>query len=261
MTQLEPVMFQDDLAEPPFTTADEVRQVAERVIDRWPEFFPIREAIRKRGLAITYVWETKPFDPSKDEVTPHIIAKVTKAPPLWRCLTGIHLVIQFRSFFWLQFEEAQREAVLYHELTHVEEVGTNADGSPKPVLREHDLEEFVGVIRRYGPIIPGRRAFFDAGREWELAQDQAKANRGKLRALPGERLANAVMEGVVEEINAGALGPDVKASVLAGGRSATIGNRKPKADDETDVRPAGEVNVDELRGEADRAAIDEDDEP
>jgi Putative phage metallopeptidase len=184
---LEPDTFEDELAEPPFTHASEVHDAAERVLARWEEFFHVRRAIAERGLAIAYVWETKPFDPSKDEVTPHIIAKVTKAPPLWRCLAGVQLVIQFRRWFWDRFDEQQREAVLFHEWTHVEEIGTNADGSPKPILREHDLEEFNAVIRRYGPIVPGRKAYIEAWRAFELEQEQKKPRA--LRALPGEHLA------------------------------------------------------------------------
>lgn len=52
--------------EPAFVRSPEVEEIAGEVMDEWPEFEPIRTAIDD-GLTIAYVFETKPFDPTKDE--------------------------------------------------------------------------------------------------------------------------------------------------------------------------------------------------
>jgi hypothetical protein len=105
------------------------------------------------GVRLAFVWDNKPFDPATDEYRRHVIAKVTKASPLWAFLAETDLVIQFRRWFWDQFDETQREAVLYHELRHIE-IAEGGDRGPKLSLNPHDLEEFYGVARRYGHALP-----------------------------------------------------------------------------------------------------------
>lgn len=58
--------------------------------------------------------------------------------------------------------DAEFCALVEHELYHVghalDEFGNPAftrDGNPKLALRGHDVEEFVGVVRRYGVGDPG----------------------------------------------------------------------------------------------------------
>ena len=136
----------------PFEQSDEVKELAGHVIHRWPEFEPIREAIGD-GLRIAFVWDNKGFDPTKDEYKRHVIAKVTKASPLWTYLAETELVVQFRRWFWDQFDETQREAVLYHELRHID-VTEGDDKGPKVRLAPHEVEEFYGVARRYGHALP-----------------------------------------------------------------------------------------------------------
>ena len=87
--------------EPAFVRSPEVEELAGEVMDEWPEFEPIRTAIDD-GLTIAYVFETKPFDPTKDEYKRHAVARVSKASPLWQCLADVRLAIQFRQWFWLQ---------------------------------------------------------------------------------------------------------------------------------------------------------------
>jgi hypothetical protein len=143
-------LFSDD-AEPAFVRSTEVEELAGRVMAQWPEFEPIRTAIDD-GLAIAYVFETKPFDPTKDEYKRHVVAKVSKASPLWQCLADVRLAIQFRQWFWDKYSAEQREAVLYHELKHIE---VDLDSVPTKVsLKPHEIEEFYGVARRYGAVLP-----------------------------------------------------------------------------------------------------------
>lgn len=158
-------LFPDTLVEP-FVGAPELADLAEQVISEFDEFDPIRRAIADQGLAIGYVWETKPFDPESEEYKPHTIAKVTKASPLWRCISDLHLVIQFRRTFWDEFDAEQRRAIVHHELSHVL-VDVDQQGRLKVALRPHDVEDFWLTVRRFGPILPGRAAFLKAITDWQ----------------------------------------------------------------------------------------------
>lgn len=162
-------LFPDTLVEP-FVAAPELEALAEDVLASFDEFEPIQTAMREAGLRIAYVWETKPFDPANEDVKPHTIAKVTKASPIWRCLAGTELAIQFRQAFWAPFTENQRRAVIHHELTHVEVDEPDERGRIHLALRKHDVEDFTRTMRRFGPIIPGRAAFVKAFLDWQHEQ-------------------------------------------------------------------------------------------
>jgi putative metallopeptidase len=167
-----PGMF-DVILEPAFVRSREVADLAEDVIASFSEFEPIATAIREDGLVIGYVWETKPFDPAKDEYAPHVVAKVTKASPLWQALSDMHLVIQFRRWFWERFDDTQRRAVLHHELTHIDVDEADDHGRLPIKLRKHDIEDFNRTMQRFGPVIPGRRAFIAAYADWQRRNPEA----------------------------------------------------------------------------------------
>lgn len=154
-----------------FTEAPELEALADEVLATFDEFEPIQTAMREAGLRIAYAWETKPFDPANEDIKPHTIAKVTKASPLWRHLAGTELAIQFRQAFWAPFTDAQRRAVIHHELTHIEVDEPDDQGRIHLALRKHDVEDFTKTMRRFGPIIPGRAGFVKAFLDWQHEQD------------------------------------------------------------------------------------------
>jgi hypothetical protein len=66
-------------------------------------------------------------------------------------------LITIDAAFWTQATDADRCALVEHELYHcgheLDEFGEpkyGKDGAPKLAIRGHDVEEFVGVVRRYG---------------------------------------------------------------------------------------------------------------
>lgn len=162
-------MFPETLVEP-FLDAPALEKMAGEVMQTFDEFRPISDAIHD-GLRIAYVWETKPFDPGKDEYKVHIVAKVTKASPLWRHVAETELVIQFRQWFWDKFTDAQRRAVVHHELTHILVDEPDAQGRIRLSLRDHDVEDFWQTMRRYGPVKPGAAGFIKAYLDWQHEQD------------------------------------------------------------------------------------------
>ena len=154
----------------PFIVAPEVGDLADDVAASFSEFRAIEDAIRE-GLRIRTVFETKLFDPLKEELKPHTIAKVTKASPLWRLLGETAIVIQFRQWFWEKFTEQERRGVLHHELSHIEIGEPGPDGQAKVSLREHDVEEFALTVKRFGPRRDHHAAFFRAFLDWHDRQE------------------------------------------------------------------------------------------
>ncbi|MHB8398411.1 MAG: putative metallopeptidase [Candidatus Limnocylindrales bacterium] len=205
-----------ELIEPPFIRADELETLCDTVRDEFPEFRTLVDAGEDGGLVLGYVFETKPFDALREEFKPHTIAKVSKASPLWKSWTGLDAIVSFRRHFWTAFTAEQRRAVCYHELRHLDPAQDD-DGHWKLSLREHDLEEFAGVMRRFGPIIPGRKPFLDAAMAWMAEQDRPEPT--PLR--PVEEVATEGVKRLVGKVMAPGSGVE-SITFSAGGRSATI---------------------------------------
>lgn len=66
-------------------------------------------------------------------------------------------LITIDAFYWREAADADACALIEHELYHIahkaDEFGEPAytrDGEPRLAIQGHDVEEFVGVVRRYG---------------------------------------------------------------------------------------------------------------
>lgn len=130
-----------------FLLSDEVRTVAQRVIESDPRF-----AITT-GIAMGYALQHDQDPAAKGGL--HAIAKCVKAPPMWRDLGQFEVIIFAVERAWKHLGERQREALMAHELSHVG--GRNDSGAV--VLLEHDVEEFAWVVGRYGQWHPGLEHF------------------------------------------------------------------------------------------------------
>jgi hypothetical protein len=172
------------------------------VVHHYREFEQLAEALDEDRITLVCLFETKPFDTQVEDYKPHTIAKVTKASPLWLAVSGRDVVIQYRRWFWQRFTSEQNRAVIYHELAHIE-----LDEHGKVHLRDHDIEEFSGVVRRFGPIIPGRAAFIRSYLAWEVDVD-ARREAGAmgdqivtaLRAPAGANLADSIGDAIGEAL-------------------------------------------------------------
>lgn len=79
-------------------------------------------------------------------------------------------IITINANWWLQASDAEACALIEHELYHcaqaTDEFGApkfnQQTGRPSFTMRGHDVEEFVGVVRRYGAEATGVRALVDA---------------------------------------------------------------------------------------------------
>jgi hypothetical protein len=110
-------------------------------------------------------------------------------------------VVEIHLGTWLMLDEKSKKALVDHELHHLD---VDIDTS-KLSLLPHDLEEFNSIVRRYGLWRDDIEFFI-------------RAANGKERGLFDDR-ADQVLDRVADEINAGALGPDVTASVTKGARA------------------------------------------
>jgi len=208
---LQPVMF-PEIEGPDFVRSTEVAGVAEDVlrihgkVGGIGRLHPVARAVAADEIHVLWLLNAKPFDPAKDEEGHDTAGKCLKAPALWRDVTGFDVATWIREYFWNRWDEQTRRAAVLHELLHVE-VDHDKAGQAKVRIRKHDVEDFVDVVRHYGPIFGEGPALVRA----------AAAFGGHPEPLrPDRESAREAMERAVAAVNAGALGPDVSASVAHG---------------------------------------------
>ena len=91
-------------------------------------------------------------------------------------------VITIYAPWWQDANESQRCALIEHELYHCgqdkDDFGApkfKKDGRPAFGIAGHDLEEFVGVVRRYGVVSDDVREFVDAANTQPLFDGESVA--------------------------------------------------------------------------------------
>lgn len=160
-----PAALFPDLSDAQFIDAPQIAKVAREVLDRHAEgdqrigrLGTVRQAIGEEDITIGFLLNVKPFDPVKEEAKHDAIAKCVKAPTVWRDLTGFDAVIWIRDFWWSLLGPEARDALVVHELLHLD-VSYDDAGEVALAIRKHDLEEFGDVVRHYGTILPGQADF------------------------------------------------------------------------------------------------------
>lgn len=82
-------------------------------------------------------------------------------------------IITIHAGWWVQAGDAERCVLIEHELYHCAQDRdtygapkfNQSTGRPSFVIRGHDVEEFVGVVRRYGADASGVRQLVDAAND------------------------------------------------------------------------------------------------
>ena len=77
------------------------------------------------------------------------LGKCSKATGKWKYLTNMDYIVEVWNCFWDSADQHDREALLMHELMHIESA-EKKDGSLVWKIRKHDVEEFLDVTKRYG---------------------------------------------------------------------------------------------------------------
>lgn len=124
-----------------FEQSDEIKQIAKRLIgEHHPHLKPAEIAYVMKKIEPGK--QAKP--PAKRKGKKAIIASARKVPDLYRILCPYDFVLDVNEEFWSFMDEAQREALVDHELCHCMH---DDDGW---YIRDHDVEEFQAVIERRG---------------------------------------------------------------------------------------------------------------
>jgi hypothetical protein len=171
MARLQPSMF-PDIEGPDFVRSEAIADVAETVLTKHGRvggagrLFPVARAIRDEEIRVLWLRNDKPFDPEKDDLDHDAVGKCIKAPTLWHDVTGYDIAIWIRGYFWDRWEALLQEAVVLHELLHIE-INRDKDDQVKLALRKHDLEAFADVARFYGPVEGEAQAYLRAAAVWD----------------------------------------------------------------------------------------------
>jgi hypothetical protein len=113
-------------------------------------------------------------------------AKVFKASDRDRILHEYDYVLVVNEGVWTALDETTREALIDHELSHVD-----MDENGQWKLFGHDLEDFVAVVRRRGAWIEEARKYLEAAAEHEQLQLRFE----DVAAVPAQQQLRLVKEG------------------------------------------------------------------
>jgi hypothetical protein len=136
------------MADVHITPAPEAERIGRECIAEWHRDLSDEDAVR-----ILYLFT----DQKRTTKGKTVLAKTTKLSPRERYLAssseavdaGPHYVIEFGLYIWAALSEAQRRALVDHELCHIE-LTTDDDGNPVYGLRAHEIEEFSEIVERHG---------------------------------------------------------------------------------------------------------------
>jgi predicted metallopeptidase len=119
-----------------YETADDLRELGEKIINRFPELSFIKEF----GIKIGYIraYESKT---SKGRAT---FADCRKVSGSYQAYLPFDFLITFYDPNVAILTENQRKIVMYHELRHIEM-------TPKGLtVRPHDIEDFESILKEHG---------------------------------------------------------------------------------------------------------------
>jgi len=127
-----------------YTECPECANIAENLFERFPDV--LADASRAK---ITYL--QKLTDKSL------FLGKCSRTTGKWSYLTGFDYVIEVWNEWWSTASVQEKEALLFHELSHIQLRTTNS--GEKWTLRRHPLEEFPMVYKFYGAWSPALQTF------------------------------------------------------------------------------------------------------
>lgn len=123
--------------------------MAKTMIDKYDELAHCRDA------QIKYLYKSS--EKSK------YLGKCSKASGKWRYLTDYDFIIEVWLEYWDTASAMEREALLFHELRHIEKAIKFKDGVEtfKWRVRKHDVEVFMKEAERFGAWTPDLEALQD----------------------------------------------------------------------------------------------------
>ena len=98
--------------------------------------------------------------------------KAYKASDRDKFLSGYDFILAINITVWSQLKGDQRIALVDHELSHCSRGDDDKAGNPMWYIRGHDLEDFVPVVRRYGPWNEDARRYLAAAEKKEIQESE-----------------------------------------------------------------------------------------
>lgn len=144
-----------------FSEAPSVAEVAARLISDETHFTSLAEA-KISYLFRTGEWLSKGYT---------VLGKVFPMDERARYNTGYDLQVVINKWVWQHTDEKQHEALVAHELCHIEK-SYNDSGKVSYSVAAHDLEEFRYIAKRYGAWDEGLQKFLAAFQAGEADRKQ-----------------------------------------------------------------------------------------
>lgn len=132
-----------------YIDAPEVRKIAEELINT------VEDHKDLRGAKIGFVFKTNGLTWKKDGEL--VYGQAIKLSPRERFFSSLDLLVVINGAVWPGLPPATKRALVDHELSHF----WCDDGKWKIV--GHDVEDFIGVIKRHGPWTRAVRELVAAG--------------------------------------------------------------------------------------------------
>lgn len=117
--------------------------------------------IKEMALAVKFIFRAK--------ATKRAAGKCTKLNDMYQLVAGVDFLIWVAWDVWAGLTEHQREALLFHELSHI---GLDEDGNP--ALAHHDVEMFYQELTQYGAWHNGLLNLVETAKQLELFKEPAK---------------------------------------------------------------------------------------
>ena len=105
--------------------ADNYKQIAERIIDRYQ-------------VAFAHIDLSKVLFLNETQRAPKKFADIKKVVPPYDFMTDYKFIITFYEANMISLNDAQRNMVVYHELFHIDNNFEN--------LKKHDIQDFLEVL-------------------------------------------------------------------------------------------------------------------
>lgn len=124
--------------------APDLDELVRTVVEKYEELHHLREHLEKlRCFRI------------RGGQTPQWEARVVRGHEAYVFLTGMDVALEVYAPVFDLRSDREKEAIIFHELQHV----SVAETGELKIVRRHDMEEFISVILRFGPILPEHKRF------------------------------------------------------------------------------------------------------
>ena len=156
----EPQTLNLDIDGTQFRVDDGLERRSGVILGRFPELYPVAEAVTQGEIRFGFLLNVKPFDVLTERLVCGAIGKSAKASPVWRDLTGFDAILWVRQQVWNLFDANSQDALLLHLLLHFD--ASFKSGTWRLATRDHDYAGFNDVARHFGGALPDTASLIEA---------------------------------------------------------------------------------------------------